>query len=151
MRKQFSLNREIRSAFATELETLELEQLNFIPPTHHNNIFWNIAHCIAVQQSLCYSLSGLNTPVDIALVKGYRRGTTPEGPVSQAFVDETRALLDSSLDQLEKDWTEGIFKTYTPYTVGFGTHLANINQAIEFNNIHEAVHYGYILALKKLL
>ncbi len=151
MEQHFSLNKKIRVALTQELETLSLEQLNHVPPTHNNNIFWNIAHCIAVQQALCYGLSGLTWRVEKAIVKGYRKGTQPEGPVDQAMIDHTKGLLLSSLEELERDWQAGKFETYTPYTVGLGIHLTNVEEAIVFNNIHEGIHYGYILALKKLL
>lgn len=151
MQQEFSLSREIRSLFEQEIENLSLEQLNHIPPTHNNNIFWNITHCIAIQQSLCYRLSNLPTSVELELVKAYRRGTKPEQAVHQELVDRVHGLLQKSVDWLERDWMEGVFEQYTPYTVALGTHLTNINQAITFNNVHEGIHYGYILALKKLL
>lgn len=151
MLQQLSLNREIRCVLGKELETLSLEQLNYVPATHNNNVFWNIAHCIAVQQALCYNLSGLTPPVEAAIVKNYRRGTAPESTVNQAMVDQVQDLLQSSVDWLERDWTAGLFKEYKPYTVALGAHLTNVEEAIAFNNLHEGIHYGYILALKKLL
>jgi hypothetical protein len=151
MQRQFALNREIRETLREELNTLSLTELNYIPPTHNNNIFWNIAHCIAVQQALCYGLSGVHYTVDKSLVKSYRRGTKPEQAVAQKQVDELYELLLDSVDWLHRDWVAGRFETYKPYTVGFGTHLTNINEAITFNNVHEGIHYGYILALKKML
>ena len=56
-----------------------------------------------------------------------------------------------SVDVLEKDLNEGTFKEYKEYTVGFGTHLTSVQDAIIFNNAHVGLHYGYVLALKKLL
>ncbi|MGH1338097.1 MAG: DinB family protein [Aureispira sp.] len=151
MQEQLSLNRDIRRILGKELETLSLAQLNYIPSTHNNNIFWNIAHCVAVQQALCYSLSGLATPVEANFVKNYRRGTQPEQPVNQAMVDRLQEVLGASIDWFHRDWTAGLFKEYKPYTTASGTHLTNVEEAVAFNNLHESIHYGYILALKKLL
>jgi hypothetical protein len=151
MREQLSLNRGIREALAEELEHLSLGQLNYIPPTHHNNIFWNITHCIAVQQILCYRFSSLPFRVEKSIITDYSRGTYPTQAVDQQMVDEVYDLLLTSVDWLEQDWEEGIFKEYHSYTVAFDTHLTNIEEALRFNNIHEGIHCGYILALKQML
>ncbi|MFK7798663.1 MAG: DinB family protein [Aureispira sp.] len=151
MQEQISLHRGIRKALTEELEKLSLEQLNYVPPTHNNNIFWNITHCIAVQQVLCYRLSGLPLRVDKSIITDYSRGTHPTKAVDLKMVDEVHKLLLTSVDWLEQDLEKGIFKDYKPYTVAFGTHLTNVQQAITFNNVHEGIHCGYLLALKKLL
>lgn len=151
MQEQLSLNRGIREALCEELEHLSLGQLNYIPPTHNNNIFWNIAHCLAVQQILCYRLSGLPLRVEKSIITDYSRGTRPTQAVDQQMVEDLHDLLLTSVDWLEEDLEQGVFKNYNPYTVAFDTHLTNIQEALRFNNVHEGIHCGYILALKKLL
>ena len=56
--KHFDFLLSIRKNLLTYLDNLTPEQLGYIPTGFSNNIFWNIAHCIAVQQFLCYQLSG---------------------------------------------------------------------------------------------
>jgi len=51
----------------------------------------------------------------------------------------------------KEDYTKGIFKAYYEYTVGTKSTLHNVEEAIEFNNFHEGMHLGYILALRKSL
>jgi len=51
--KHFDFLLSIRKNLLTYLDSLTPEQLGYIPTGFSNNIFWNIAHCIAVQQFLC--------------------------------------------------------------------------------------------------
>lgn len=133
------------------LEEISLDDLNKIPEGFSNNIIWNIAHVVVTQQLLVYKLSGLPMHVSEEMVAKYRNKTKPEGNVTQAEVDEINGLLESLLFQTEKDLDAEIFKTYTEYTVSLGTTLTNVEEAIEFNNFHEGIHLGYILALRKAI
>jgi len=133
------------------LEEISLDDLNKIPEGFSNNIIWNIAHVVVTQQLLIYKLSGLPMYISDEMVSKYRNKTKPEGDVTQAEVNEISDLLESLPIQTEKDVAAGIFKTYTEYTVSLGTTLTNAHQAIEFNNFHEGIHLGYILALRKAI
>jgi hypothetical protein len=140
-----------RNVIKRILKETSLEDLNTIPIGFSNNIIWNIGHIVVIQQLLVYKLSGLPMYISDELVSKYRNKTKPEGDVSQEEVDEIAALMDSLLVKTEEDMAAGIFKNYTEYTLSLGTTLSNANEAIEFNNIHEGIHYGYILALKKAI
>jgi hypothetical protein len=140
----------IRTAFIKELDQLSLEQLNYIPASHSNNIIWNIGHSLVIQQLICYSLSNLKAVVEKNILKKYKNGSIPEGKITQEEVDLLKRMLIESVDLLKKDLEAGVFKEYKEYTVGFGTKLTTIEDAITFNNAHEALHYGYVLSLKKI-
>ena len=81
----------------------------------------------------------------------YKNGSIPDGKTTQAEVDFIKTMLIESVDVLKKDLAASLFREYKEYTVGFGTKLTSIEDAIVFNNVHEGLHYGYILSLKKLL
>lgn len=131
------------------LEEISLADLNKVPEGFSNNIIWNIAHIVVIQQLLVYKLSGLPIHVSEEMVSKYRNKTKPEGDVTQAEVDEINGLLESLLIQTEKDIEAGVFKIYNEYTVSLGATLTNVQEAMEFNNLHEGIHLGYILALRK--
>ena len=59
--------------------------------------------------------------------------------------------LFSTLEQTQVDYKKGLFKTFNEYTVSTKSVLSNIKDALEFNNFHEGIHLGYILAMKKNL
>lgn len=139
-------NRQLLESF---LDKLTLDELNKIPPGFNNNIIWNIAHTIVTQQLLVYRNSDLPMVVSDDMVAKYKKGTKAEDIVNQQDVDEIRSLLFSSLDKLIEDYNKGLFKNYIAYTVSTKSTLNNVNEALEFNNFHEGIHLGYILALKK--
>ena len=141
-------NRKLLEAF---LDNFTLDQLNKIPEGFNNNIIWNIAHTIVTQQLLVYGNSQLSMLVADDMVSKYRKGTKAEHNVTQKEVDEIRALLFSTIEKTVKDYNNGIFVNYTTYTVSTKSTLTNVEEALEFNNFHEGIHFGYILALKKSL
>ena len=51
----------------------------------------------------------------------------------------------------KEDYQKGLFKKYTEYTVSTKSILTSIDEALAFNNSHEGIHFGYILAMKKIL
>ena len=141
-------NRKLLEAF---LDNFTLEQLNTIPEGFNNNIIWNIAHTIVTQQLLVYGNSQLSMLVSDDMVSKYRKGTKAEHNVTQKIVDEIRTLLFSTLEKTIEDYNNGVFVNYTTYTVSTKSTLTNVEEALEFNNFHEGIHFGYILALKKSL
>lgn len=141
-------NRQLLESF---LDKLTLDELNKVPPGFNNNVIWNIAHTIVTQQLLVYKNSELPMFVSDDMVAMYKKGTKAERNVTQQDIDEIRGLLFSSLDKLIEDYNKGLFKTYIAYTVSTKSTLTNVNEALEFNNFHEGIHLGYILALKKSL
>nr|WP_199001078.1 DinB family protein [Flavobacterium sp. ASV13] len=151
MNSVFEVQKTIREIFLKVLDNHSLEQLNKIPQGFSNNLIWNIAHCISSQQVLIYKLSGLPTMVSEEFIAKYRKGTKPEGDVSQVEVDEIRSLLLTTLEQTEKDFTNNIFVDYNEYTTSLGFTLRNISGALDFNNYHEGIHTGIVMSIRKFV
>lgn len=151
MNSVFEVQKTIREIFLKVLDHHSLEQLNKIPEGFSNNLIWNIAHCISSQQVLIYKLSGLPTMASEEFIAKYRKGTKPEGDVSQVEVDEIRTLLFATLDQTEKDFEDKIFVDYHEYTTSLGFTLKDINGALDFNNYHEGIHTGIIMSIRKFV
>ena len=130
---------------------LSLDQLNKIPQGFSNNLIWNIGHSIVVQQLLIYRAS--NQPVNISnnLINLYKTGTKPERIIIQTEVDELKELLISLISKTEEDYKKGVFTTYNELTLSTGFHIASFKDAVEFNNYHEGLHLGYMMALRKLI
>lgn len=141
-------NRKILESF---LDNYTLEELNKIPDGFSNNIIWNIAHVIATQQILVYRLSGLPTIISDDLIDRFKKGTKPESDLSQAEVDAIKNLLFSTIEKTKEDFNNKVFQDYNEYTVTTKSTLTNIEEAIDFNNFHEGIHLGSILALRKFL
>lgn len=127
------------------------DQLNQIPDGYNNNLVWNLGHLVVTQQLLNYGLAGVPFLIDQSMIDKYRKGTKPEGIVESAEINEIKALMISCVDQLETDYEKGIFKSFKTYPTSFNATLTSIESSIRFNNIHEGLHLGYMMAIKRLI
>ena len=144
----FDLHKAIRNRLLVYLEKVTAEQLAIIPEGFHNNILWNISHCVVTEQLLCYRMAGIPTLVKEELINTCRKGTYPDGhiPTTQE-IDNLKELLTYTGECLQKDYMKGLFKEYPTYATSFGYTLHTIEEAILFNNTHEGMHLGVIIAL----
>ena len=145
----FDITLKNRKLFEAFIENYSLEQLNKVPKGFSNNIIWNIAHTIVTQQLLVYKFSGLPSVLSDEMIETYRKGTKTERDLTQAEVNEVKGLLFSTIEKTKEDYNSKLFKMYNEYTVSTKSTLTNVEEAIDFNNFHEGIHLGYILALKK--
>ncbi len=130
---------------------MSIEQLNMVPDQFKNNLVWNLGHMLITQQRLCYRMSGLDCIVEEDLIGKYSKGSKPTGFVSNNELSFIQEMLITSVDQLEKDYKDGLFKEYKTYPTSYGYELQSIDDAITFNNLHEGLHFGVIMAIKKLV
>ncbi|WP_299617995.1 DinB family protein [uncultured Tenacibaculum sp.] len=151
MNTQFDILRKSRELVLKKIEGLTHEQLHKIPEGFKNNIAWNVAHLVVTQQLLHYKLSGLQCLIPDDLIEKYRKGTSPSEEFSAEEFEEVKELLAGLPDTLEEDYKEGIFQEYTEYPTSTGYVLSSIDNAIAFNNLHEGIHLGTIMALSKLV
>ena len=151
MKHHLNILRATRTKIADIVEGLNLDQLNKIPEGFNNNILWNFGHIIITQQLLCYKLSGLECNVHEELLPLYRKGSRPEKPIEQADFQYLRAKLDETVSILERDLESGRFDSYTSYTTSYGITLNTSIEAMIFNNVHEALHLGTMMTLRKLV
>lgn len=148
----FDIFPNTRAAFKKIIDDSTLTELNKIPEGFNNNIIWNIGHVVVTEQLLVYKLSGLEPMVSDNLINKYRKDSKPEEEVSQAEVDEIKALLLTTIERTQKDYFNNAFKVYNAYTVSTtGNTLNNVDDALTFALFHEGLHAGYILALKRAL
>jgi len=147
----FDVTLKNRAIFKHFLETISLKDLNTIPKGFNNNIFWNIAHTLVTQQLLVYKLSGIPMLLQEEFVDTYKKGTKTEKAATELDVEFVKGLLTSTIEKTQEDYNAGVFKTYTEYTVSTKSTLTNVEDALTFNNFHEGIHLGYILAQKKAL
>jgi hypothetical protein len=140
-----------RKLFLTLVESLSIDELNVVPQGFNNNIIWNFGHVIVSQQILCYKLAGLPLKLDDTFVSKYSKGTKPE-----AFINDTELIFlkqqaVSLIDELVVDLEKGIFTSYTNYTTSFNVELNSVKDAVKFIAMHEGLHLGYAMALKRIV
>lgn len=74
--------RKIRSALLDATGDLTIDQLNRIPEGFNNNIIWNLAHLVSVQQGVCYLRAGEPLSVEESFYHAYKPGTRPAAAVT---------------------------------------------------------------------
>lgn len=154
MNKKIEKIKNFRVFLLKEIEGLTTQQLNDIPSGFNNNIIWNLAHLICVEQNMCYVRSNLPIVVDNKFVSPFLPGTKPEVYFSEQEVNNIKELLISSIDKLQVAFDENRFNTYTPSVMiskVYGFEVTNIDEALEYLLYHEGFHGGYILSLKHLV
>lgn len=152
MKSTFDILQATRNLVLKTIDGLSLEQLNKIPTGFNNNIAWNVAHLVVTQQLLNYGLSDTPFLIENDLIEKYRKGTAPQKDVTQEEWNEILNLFKSIPEQLADDYCkDDMFTQFKTYPTSYGYELNSIEDAIEFNNAHEALHLGYIMALKRSL
>jgi hypothetical protein len=96
-------------------------------------------------------MSGLECNVDEDNINSYKKGTAPnpEVKMTEKELQHFKELFISNIDRIKQDYQSGKFKEYKDYTTSMDIALNSIEDAISFNNMHEGMHLGYILALRK--
>ncbi|WP_026708410.1 DinB family protein [Flavobacterium frigidarium] len=151
MNATLELTRTSRLILSQILPNYTLAQLNKIPPGYSNNLIWNIAHVIVVQQMLVYGLSGLPMKISNEMVEKYKKGSKPEQDATQEEVDDIQSLLLTTIDQTAIDIENEVFKTFKEYPTSTGFTLKNAQDAMSFNNFHEGIHLGVIFSIRKFV
>lgn len=149
MQYHFDLLRATRSNILKVVNNLSMEQLNSIPERFNNNMVWNLGHVLATQQSLHYRLSNAQMIIPTDFYERYKKGTKPLQSIGMAEIDFLKEKLLYSVDQLLVDFNSDKLSNYTTYTTSYGATVSTIEEAIVFNNAHEALHLGYMMAMRK--
>ena len=148
MNRSFDITLKNRAILHRFLVDFSLSRLNTVPDVYRNSIYWNIIHVVVTQQLLVYKLSDVPMLISSDLVDAFRKGTKTERDATQDEVEHLKKLLFSTIEQTQKDYDAGRFTSYNSYTLSTKSTLTNVEEAIEFNNFHEGIHLGYILAMK---
>jgi hypothetical protein len=151
MEKQFDILAITRNNILSLIEKLSDEQLIVIPPKFNNNILWNAGHVLNSQQKLCYGLSGNSLYIPDTFSPLFSKGSTPKDWKETPPVAEVKRLLKETSSKLKDDYNKGLFKTFKEYQTSFGYDLKSIEDVITFNNVHEGLHLGVMMALRKLV
>ncbi|MES2774296.1 MAG: DinB family protein [Bacteroidota bacterium] len=151
MTKSIDIIKQARSNFLQLMEGLPIGALNEIPEGFNNNIIWNFGNMIVGQQIVCYKMSGVEPKISASIISKYGKGTKPEGFIEWNELEELKELAVSTIEDFVVDHEAGIFSNYTAWTSSFGVALSNIQEAAEYIAMHEGLHLGYAMALKRIV
>ncbi|MDN3654786.1 DinB family protein [Ferruginibacter paludis] len=140
-----------RNLFLKLMDGLTIEQLNQVPEGFNNNIIWNFGHVIVSQQILCYKLAGLPMKIDASYVAKYSKGTKPETFLDEKELEFLKGQSIGLINELVADIEKNIFTSYNNYTTSFNVELNSVDDAVKFITMHEGLHLGYAMALKRIV
>ena len=83
------------------------------------------------------------------MIEKYRKGASGAIHANQEEVDLIKKLLVEMPEQLEKDYVNACFGEYKEYPTSFKFTLRSLEDALSFNNVHEGMHFGIVMRLKK--
>jgi len=132
-------------------ESLSEEQLFQIPKGFQNNIAWNLGHIAVTQQVLCYKLSGLELVIDEGYLPSFSQGTSPADWAAPPDMGRVLPLLTELAERFVEDHRAGRFRSFTPYVTLAKVELRTLQEAVQFNQMHEGMHLGYALAQRRAL
>ena len=137
-----------RGLIQSALDGVSEEAYLMIPEGFDNNIAWNLGHIIVTQQALIYRLSGLPTVTTEEEIAMFRTGSSPADWSQEPDIGRLLLLLVEAPEKLQQDYEAGLFAAFHPYTTSSGISMKSIEDALAFNNFHEGLHLGSILALR---
>ena len=133
------------------LLSLDESQANEIPPFFNNNIIWNCAHVIAVQQSLIYQLCCKTPRADKSIIRQFTIGTKPTEYFETGFIENIGELLLSTSVQMAEDLNNEEFIVGQPFMTAIKVELTQVEEVLAFTNYHEGLHLGVITSLLKCI
>ena len=132
-------------------DSLSSEQLLKIPQGCNNNILWNLAHLPVTTCLLTRGLAGLDLGLDADFVEQNRKGASPTAWTTPPEWSTVRSLLTDTAKWVADDFASNRHENFKVYPTSFGLELSSAEQALQFNNVHDGIHLGIIMAYRHLV
>ena len=147
----FEVARQTRRNILFYLDGLDEDNINSIPGGFKNNIAWNVGHIFITYQLLVFKNAGLELNVPEDWVEKYRKGSAPSERIDFVELEAIKERFITELDRAELEYSKGSFDNYSAYSTSYGISLNCIEEVFQFIYAHEALHWGVIMAMKKLV
>lgn len=141
----------LRQRILAVLKEIPAEKHRIIPEGFNNHLIWNAAHNAVTQQILVYKLSGVETLIPTEILPFYQKGSSPREAEGPWTLSDVAHWFEFTGKKVAEDYKAGAFSNYKEYTTSAGITLHNAEEALLYNYGHENLHYGTILALRKVL
>lgn len=151
MELAFQQHRQIRQNVKNLISGFTDNQLHKIPKGFNNNLIWNYGHIIVVEHLLTIGLGNLPLQCDDDIINQFKKGSSPKEIEITTSTETLLQLAEDLPKQTQAYYHQNKFTSFKTYPTSFGVTLNNIHDALAFNNIHEGLHLGYMMALAKAL
>ena len=127
------------------------EQLLAIPDGMESNILWHLGHLYHSHCGMLYGHCAAENPCPDAYADMFKGGTKPADWPDNVNVQEIVANFDGVINQLVQDYSAGAFANYEGWELAPGMNLETPEDALGFVAVHESVHHGNIIVMRRLL
>lgn len=132
------------------IEDLPEATLRDVPQGHRNNLLWNIGHVAYVEAVFLYEDHGLENPLPKEYAVWFSRGSSPADWPADLPVADVLARSRALHEQVLQDFAADRFQDFKGRTVmSLNLPLATTEAAVAFLAMHEGVHLGFMLSLRK--
>jgi len=142
-----------RQAFINLVNSLSIEQLNKVPSGYNNNVIWNLGHIVVSTPALCYVRTGIRPDASsIEFYQYYKSSTRPTYTVTEVEVAELKSLAIESISRIKQDYLKGLFSDIISFpTSTYIAEISNIEELLITTVGHDNLHFGYAVALRRLI
>jgi len=144
----------VRRMIAGASEPLKAKA-DHIPPTWSNNLRWHLGHLVVTPRLLTYGLFKEPLGVDEKYRAWFAKGSSPanwKGGDELPSVDHLVGEIVVSIDELFDAMAPRLDTAYPEaYTTSVGVVLTNPREALSFSLMHDGIHLGLLLALRRAL
>ena len=118
-------------------------------------IFWIISIFAGPKEKVPFkelpliALAGKEQLLSKETILQYKHGTRPKRDLSDKEISDFKNQLLPMIETASKDYESGSFTDFKEYTTSTGYELTSIEDSISLVNIHEGIHLGYSMALRK--
>ncbi|HIP32659.1 MAG TPA: DinB family protein [Crocinitomicaceae bacterium] len=150
-KRDFEITRITRQNILTTIKELTFDQVTSIPNGFSNSILWNFMHNMVTQQLLTYSMVGVKCNLDQDIIDKFRKGSAGDNSISEKEFVTFKEKYISLINKTENDFHELQSHEFKTYTTSYNITLNSLEDSIQFINTHEGLHFGIMMALKKLV
>ena len=147
----YKIVRMTRSYMSRHVTDLDEEQLLEIPDGAGANVLWNVGHVLFTHASMLYPPCGLPMPIPEEYEALFKAGTSPSDWSETPNVEEVLGRLKDLTEHTYVDYKTGKFDQYEDRELLKGYSLDSVEDAFAVNILHEGVHIGVIMSLRKQL
>jgi hypothetical protein len=127
------------------------DKLMKVPKGFSNNLLWHLGHIVVVQAALLYKRAHRQLPVPDSYFGDFFHGTSPADWNGQPDTEQLFELLRTIGNTVTEDFRAGVFRDYPPFTLGNGVAINDADEVLTYHIMHEGIHLGMMLSIKKLV
>lgn len=145
------LTRFIRGLMLGQLEGLSDDDWTTTPDGLSNNILWNTGHIAFYQSAFLLKHFNQPTPVPDSFKDAFKAGSKPGDSAQTPGPSEVFTVLKALPDAIAAADAAGAYTSCNPFKIGDRITMTDPMEIFMFHAMHEGVHNGRIIAIKKLL